>query len=134
MRCSGRFELRHSIWLSSRAIREGRLSVCALAITTDLPSDLLLDCPDARAAVRALLAAPAGNGSCRRDLERMSAVREQVDLDDDSPRPSASLDSLKVEIELSSLHARQVEAAVSVYPDVSRGRALSASLGARAYP
>jgi hypothetical protein len=93
--------------------------------------DLLFDRPDVRAAARALLATQVGNGSRCRDLEKISAIREQVDLDDASPRLSASLESLKVETRLSSLYKEQSEAAVSAYPGVGKGSATCASSGTR---
>lgn len=66
-----------------------------------------------------------------RELERLAAIREQAGLDDDLPRLNASLERLKAEIELSSLYARQVEAAVSVYAGVGGGSAVCADSATR---
>ncbi len=68
------------------------------------------------------------------ELERLAAMRERAGFDDDLPRLNASLERLKGEIELGSLYARQVEAAVSIYAGVGGSSTACAGLAARAGP
>jgi outer membrane protein, multidrug efflux system len=67
--------------------------------------------------------AVAGKAARLHELEKLAAIRTQAGLDDDLMQLEASFERMKTEIELSSLYARQVEAAVSVYASVGGGSA-----------